>query len=484
MIDDFNRIIKEEARKTLRRLLIITPIFLIGVVIILFSDFDVPIIPGARYWEYLAVQIAPILPPFALFILILVTINYFRRTKNPNAEKCIYKFCSQTDDPDATFKKLEHTWKYGLVLDEAEHIIKFLKPAKMPPIHISDEFAIGATFSGVNIVPLKNAVWVYSDDDNNLRIFYADGNKYSSKTYSTFRGYAADTASGIIAVMLNNNPDILVGKTKEAKALWRRKDINGLRDLARKNNSYIVNEEEYSKALELSLREEQARSRSRKSALLQFLTLVPALSLILLALFLGARSLDGSATALEVLQGYERWAAALFVVCLVSLLFVVAMNVFISAKLIKSKSFNRLNIIVGIVAIGVAFFIYSGTTSPLDRNAIREDIYAIKNNAFVTERYWIELTSLNNELRGIIPFNDFGERVVYRQNMIRVVAPSIRNNGVFFTPQFNADYLRTIAASDEYMVWERSPNRRYFLITHTPNFRLAVDIVPTTDRGR
>jgi len=284
--------------------------------------------------------------------------------------------------------------------------------------------------------------------------------------------------------MLVNDPDIVTGKTKDAKALWRRKDIDGLRELARKNITRFDNEEDFFQALELDLREEQSVLRSYKCAFVQFLTLIPALAVMLLAMFLGARSIDGSATALEVLLSYQRWATTLFVACSGALLFVFVVNAFMSVKLIKSKSFTRFNVVVAAIAIGLTFFAHWLINSPLDRNAIAEDILAIENNALTTGTYWINMDSLRDDLGGIIPFMDFGERAVYRQNTRRVQGSSQLRDSVYFTEQFSPDYLRAIAGADEYQVWEQEPSRRYFVITYTPNFRLAVDIMPTTDIDR
>jgi len=164
MINDLNAVIKEEAGRILKRYLIITPLALVGFSLFIYQfylDTGVIVVSGAV-----------MIFPFAPLILVYITINHFRRTKNPNAKKCIERFCNKTADPNATFRLLEQTWKHGLVLEEIEHIVKFMKPVKLPTIHISKEYAIGATSTGVKIIPLKNAVWAYSDNAHKLHVFY------------------------------------------------------------------------------------------------------------------------------------------------------------------------------------------------------------------------------------------------------------------------------------------------------------------------
>ena len=214
--------------------------------------------------------------------------------------------------------------------------------------------------------------------------------------------------------------------------------------------------------------------------------MIPALVPLLLVVLLGARSLDDSFTALEVLQGYERWAVVVFTISIPALLFVVIINLAALAKLIKSKAFKGLNIVVAAISIGVTFFVYSYTTSLLDRDTIREEIYAIESNNLTTGLYWIDLNALSDQLGGIILFNDLGERVVYWQDMRGNPRPDGRwwIRGLYFTQQHNPDYLRAIAGSQQYQVRDQAPDRRYFIVTYTPNFRLVVDVMATTDVDR
>jgi hypothetical protein len=124
-------------------------------------------------------------------------------------------------------------------------------------IRFGREFIIIITGLKINIIPLKNAVWVYSirkkvkkhsnkkiifldskngayyiHKYNRLYIHFADGKR---EKYPLTSVEDIDTIDFIIGCVSLNCPEIAVGYSKEAKALWKNKDIGGLRAYARRH---------------------------------------------------------------------------------------------------------------------------------------------------------------------------------------------------------------------------------------------------------
>ena len=482
MIAQLNKLIKAESKKLLLAVLYLNIFAFICLAVYVFlSRWD------SAYGVWIEELLGYVL--IAPFVTVCGLVTCFIRAIKPNAKKIVKRFCRKTDDPEDTFKQLEQTWEHGAVFAHNLASGRDLVIDKLP-IRIDKNYLIGVIgfWIKVKIIPFENAVWIHAGKpdketgiSDTLYVYSVKDDRFRRKKYKIKPPENVDLIEGILDYIVDNCPDIAVGNYKEAKDFWKNGDTDGLKNFAKGNRSRI--QETYEAKLQAGLREEKRFTKSFWYGFAQFCIMIPALVPILLAVFLGARSLDGYYTALEVLQGYERWAVVVFTISVPALLFVGIVNLVLLAKLIKSKSFKWLNIVVAAISIGVTFFVYLYTTSILDRSAIREDIYAIESNNLTTGRYWIDLTALCDELRGFIPFNDLGERVVYRQNMRGNPRPDGRwwLSGLYFTRQHNPDYLRTIAGSDEFQVREQMPDRRYFILAYTPNFRLVVDVMPTVD---
>ena len=478
MIAQLNQLLKAESKK-----------FLIGLIclnVAAFFSLVLVIIQIIIDVEFIVFHVILAYLPFLPFITVCGLVIFLIRTIKPNAKKSVELFCSKTDNPQETFKRLEHTWEHGTVFvqNQANGI-----PTEQLPFRIDKEYLIGIMgfWLNVKIIPFRNAVWVHagkSDKEtgisDQLYIYSVKDGVYSRRKYKIKPIANVHLTEGILDYIVDNCPNIAVGKYKEAKNLWNNKDIDGLRDFAKSNRLRIL--EKY-KAEQHKVK---AAHKSFWYGLIQFCTVIPALGIVALVVFLGTGSVNDSATATayEILQSYEAWSEAVFAACMVSISMVVLVSVFIIVKMVATKNFTLFTIIAAVASIGLVFFIYRLTTPLLDIDAIREDIYAIENNTLTTGLYWIDLNSLRDDLGGIIPFNDFGERVVYRQDMKGRPDVQWWRSSLYFTENHNPDYLRAIAGSDEYQVWEQVPDRRYFIVTHTPNFRLVLYIIPTADIDR
>ncbi|MCL2637843.1 MAG: hypothetical protein FWD48_05665 [Oscillospiraceae bacterium] len=252
MIEEIEQIIKEEARGTFKKFLIISVICL--VMLILFLLQFALMTPG--HTNYIVVPVVILAPLF----MIPVTVKSFFLMKNPNAKKTFKKFCNATASPKTTLAQLKDTWKHGLMpeVDESASISPEIKDMvsdffkaksfqgfefpqekntrKIPNIRFSREFIIIAVGLKIKIVPLENAVWVYKFKDNFLYIHFADGGSYKRKGYYFQNIQNISTTDFIADCISLNCPDIAVGSCKETKELWKgkNKDISGLRAYARR----------------------------------------------------------------------------------------------------------------------------------------------------------------------------------------------------------------------------------------------------------
>ncbi|MCL2086269.1 MAG: hypothetical protein FWH05_01585 [Oscillospiraceae bacterium] len=473
MITELNKLIKAESKKFL--------IGLFGLNIAVFAALALVVVQYMMGLEFIVFHVILAYLLFLPFITICGLVICIMRTIKPNAEKGIKLFCNKTDSPQETFRRLEQTWEHGtaFVQNQANGTL-----TEQLPIRIDRDYLIGIMgfWLNVKIIPFENAVWVHAGKPDKetgiadrLYIYSVKDSIYSRKKYKIKPMANVDLTEGILDYIVDNCPNIAVGKYKEAENLWNNKNIDGLREFAVGNRSRIFEKHKSQQ------RKDKAVIKSFWHGFIQFCSLLPALAIIALAVFLGSGNVNDSTTVFEILQAYEAWSKTVFTACIVAILMIVLVNVFIIVKMTATKKFTRFTLIAAVISIGLVFFIYRLTTPLFDTNAFREDIYAIENNTLTTGLYWIDLNSLRDDLGGIIPFNDFGERVVYRQDMSGRPDAQWWLSSLYFTESHNPDYLRAIAESNEYQVWERTPDRRYFIVTHTPNFRLVVDIMPTAD---
>ena len=234
MIENLNQIIRKDARRRFKRNLIILAVCIpLSILTIWVMDTASPgtlIVINALFW--------PLIIPSVIMNII--------RIINPKAKRAIEKFCATTENPQVTFAQLESTWKYGLApntLNE-ESMIRFSK-----------EYIIVIVNSRIRIIPLKNVVWVYSikkrvkgnygetdelfssfedgklykHKKNRLYVHFAKDNSYFRKKYLIEKVNNIDAIGFIIDCISINCPNIATAYNKITKALWRNKDIDGLR---------------------------------------------------------------------------------------------------------------------------------------------------------------------------------------------------------------------------------------------------------------
>ena len=487
MIEELNRLIKQEARDSIKSYLFMLVISFVVIVV--------------TFWQIAIGQPVivthPIIAvlPLSMVVMPYVCIRNMIRIMKPNAKKDIDEYCKKTNNPAETFTELEKTWKDGTKVELKIPVIqtpltKGGEITQLLPICINNDYLIMLAGIKVKVIPLKNAVWVYSDKQNKLEIFYAQGDKYEQKKYTLKTSY---NTSVMVDIINHYCPDIFAGQNNTAKNLWNNKDIAGLRELARKKGTDLSSKPfQLRQSVPAGARAIPKSNKSLKYSFIQFALMIPAIAIIGIPIFSPMRFFKSTATALEVLESYSSWMNFVVIASLAAGLFILAANIYIFVLLLRSSDFMRFNIVMGIISIGAVILVSIVMTSPLDRFAVREDISAIENSELVSELVFIRLGSLKDDIGGIIPYSSYGEKVVYRYDMRKA------DNGLQLWVNLPFDLspsnLRLLTESEIYRIEaDRIPSnfhklfsdddRRYLNITYTPNFKLVVEARPTNIIG-
>ncbi|MCL2045251.1 MAG: hypothetical protein FWG88_02555 [Oscillospiraceae bacterium] len=487
MIDDLNKLIKQEARNSIKSYLLLLIVSLIVIAVTFWQ--------AAMGQPILVTHPVIAILPLSLFYLPYMFIGNIIHILRPNAKKDIDKYCRKTKNPVETFAELEKTWKDGTKVELKIPVIqtpltKGGEVTQLLPICIDNEYLIMLAGIKVRIIPLKNAVWVYSDKQNKLEIFYAQGDKYEQKKFTLKTSY---NTSIVVDIINHYCPDIFAGQNNTAKNLWNNKDIAGLRELARKKGADLPRKPfQLRQTVPVGAKTIPKSNKGLKYGFIQFALLIPAITIIGIPIFSPMRFFKSTATALEVLESYSSWMNFVVIASLAAGLFILAANIYIFVLLLRSGDFMRFNIVIGIISIGAVILVSIAMTSPLDRFAVREDISAIENSELVSELVFIRLGSLRDDIGGIIPYNSYGEKVVYRFDMRKA------DNGLQLWVNLPFDLspsnLRSLTESETYRIEAdmipsdyhklfSDDDRRYLSITYTPNFKLVVEARPTNVIG-
>jgi hypothetical protein len=148
--------------------------------------------------------------------------------------KDIKKYCENTADPAATMAQLEKTWNEGFNFGEGR---------------MDKNFIISIRNQTGRIIELEKAVWAYigqnivtGKEDTLVTLNYYEKEERQKKPkeidisviFDMFVNLKPESIDAIFNYIKENRPDIVIGYSEEAERLYNDGDMEGLKELARK----------------------------------------------------------------------------------------------------------------------------------------------------------------------------------------------------------------------------------------------------------